>query len=196
MAVEIIRGPVMVFVADPSTAQPEISSTDAAVDALPAWTKLGKSLSDDGLAMSFTDEEEDTTTLDSPMVKDINIVSVGLEYTVSLVDMTVETFARVQNGVAVSEQEAGAGAGGYHEMKLGYGFQVKYYAVLCRGRSPYATDMNHQVYLPKARVKVSEGPTLAKSGDAMIGAMIRPVYDETLEALGTYRAQDAAPTSG
>ncbi len=195
MTVEIIRGPVMVFVADPSTAQPDIGLTDAAVQALGAWTKLGKSLSDDGLAMAFNDEEEDTTTLDSPMVKDINIVSVGLEYTVALVDMTVETFARIQNGVAVTSQAAGSGVSGYKEMTLGYGFKTKYYAVLCKGTSPYDEDMRHQVYLPKARVKVNEGPTLAKSGDAMIGAMIRPVYDETLGGLGTYRAQDAVATA-
>ena len=190
MAVEIIRGPVMIFLADPNTAHPEIGVVPPSTD----WTKIGASLSDDGLAMAFNDEEEDTTTLDSPMVKEINIISVGIEYTVSIIDMTVETFARIQNGVGVTTQAPGSNTAGYREMTLGYGFTVKYYAVLAKGQSPYAEGMAHQVYLPKARVKVAEGPTLAKSGDAMIQAMIRPVYDATLDGLGTYRAQDALAT--
>ena len=187
MATEIIRGPVTLYVADAGTAQPEISMEPPA-----AWTKLGASLSDEGLVMSFTDDEEETTTLDSPMIKKLNITKVAVEFSVSLVDMTVETFARVQNGVAVSTQAPGSGTGGYREAVMGYGFTVKYYAVLAKGTSPYSEDMYHQQWMPRARVKIAEGPTLAKSGDAMIGAMIKPVYDSSVGGLGIYRAQNAA----
>ena len=186
MPAEIIRGPVTVYVADTGTAQPEISNDPPA-----AWAKLGASISDDVLVMTFTDEEEETTTLDSPMVKDLHITRVALEYTVALVDMTPETFARVQNGVNVTMQAAGSGTGGYHELKLGYGFNVKFYAVLAVGPSAYDEAMVSHQYFPKARVKLNEAPTLAKSGDAMIGALIKPVYDATLEAYGVYRVQDA-----
>jgi len=186
MTAEIVRGPVVVYVADTGTAEPEISTDPPA-----AWAKLGASLSDDGLVTAFTDEEEETTTLDSPMVKDLHITRVAVEYSVSLVDLTVETYARIQNGVAVTPQAAGSGTGGYREMVLGYGFDVKFYGVLVVGPSSYDEDLASHLYFPKARVKLNEGPTFAKSGDAMIGAMIKPVYDASIGGYGRYRVQDA-----
>ena len=196
MTMEIIRGPVTAYVADPNTAHPAILS--ATPDAAPAspYVLLGASISDDGLQMEYDNEEEETTTLDSPMVKKFNIVKVGVTYSLSLVDMSVETFARVQNGVAVSEQAIASTNAGYREMVIGHGFTVKYYAVVFKGLSPYADGGAgaHQVYLPKAHIRIEEGPTLAKSGDAMIGVSVRPVFDSTIGGLGVYRASDPTIT--
>lgn len=188
--VEIIRGPVDLYVADAGTVQPELSKPVPAT-----WTKLGASISDEGLIMNFEEEEDETTTLDSPMIKKLHVTRLAYTYTVALIDLTVETFARIQNGVAVISQAAASGTAGYREMTLGHGFTIKYYAILARGPSPYDEDYVAQQHFAYARVKLNEAPTYAKSGDAMLGAMIKPILDDTIAGYGRYRAQNAAPTN-
>ena len=188
---ELVAGPMSLYVAVVGQAQPEISATPPA-----AWMILGYSLSEDGLVVNPEETVNKQKTLDSPQTKKLFRSEDDLTLTCTLLDLTVEALARVMNGKAVITTAAGSGAGGYREITLGRGFDVKMYAVLARGMSPYGDNFNAQYWIPNAYVS-SGGPTYVKGEAAGLELEIMCVnYDlgSSVRGYGRYRGQNALPT--
>ena len=183
---ELVSGPLTAYVATAGTAQPEISIAPVA-----AWTRLGANIHEDGVVVTPDETVNAQMTLDSPRTKKFFRESDTLELTMTLLDLTTETFARVMNGAAVTTQAAGSGSGGYRQFTLGRDFTVRLYAVLLRGHSPYADNMNAQYYIPRAYLSAG-GPTYVKGEAAGIEVTIRCVDDAAVGGYGIYRAQNAA----
>ena len=186
---EMVSGPVTLYVADAGTATPDIATTVAT-----PWTLIGSSLSEDGLVVNIDATYERQRTLDSPRTKKFFLTEEDIDMTVTLLDLTVETFARVMNGAAVTTQAAGSGTGGYREFVLGRDFDIRLFAVLVRGYSPYGDGFNAHYWLPRCLLQ-GMGPSYVKGEAAGLEVNIMPVDDTATGGYGIYRSQNVVAGS-
>lgn len=146
---EVIGSPYAVWVAPVGTTFPKIDSPSASFD--PAWFELGTNGIDNqgskGVTIaagaqtisSFkpnggTLKVKDWRTDEDPTVQ------------FSLVDTTVETVAKILDDATITTTPAASGVAGQKSVSIIRGVYVKYFAVLCRGISPYddGTGLNAQ----------------------------------------------------
>jgi len=134
---EMIAGPLTLYVADSGQNFP---ATFADPPADP-WVKLGDSIAEDGVTVTPSETVNRQKTLDSPRTKKLFRAEDDLELTLTLLDLSASTWARVMNGAAVTTQEATGGQPGYRQFTLGRGFNIRYYSLLIRGTSPEDNDL-------------------------------------------------------
>ena len=184
---ELIAGPWTIYVADAGEDHPEIAD-----DVTTPWVKLGANLSDDGITFERDETINEQMTLDSPLVAKLFREKDALALTATVLDLSTETWARVENGAAVTSQVPASGEGGYKEFTIGRGFDIKYYSVLLRGKSPEDNNLNLQGLIRYAYIS-SNGPELQKAEAAGLELSIMCIRDSAIDGYMLMREQDLAP---
>jgi hypothetical protein len=179
---EIIMAPYEVWLAVVGTAFPDVDESPAA-----AWKKLGTS-GDDNMDEAGVTVTHDQTIVQRRTVGSTGPVKVtrteeGLSIGLTLLDLSVEQYAKALNGVTVTDTAAGVGTPGVRTITLRQGRDVTLYALLCRGVSPYGDSFVAQYQVPKCFQSDNPAPVFNK-GDAAALA----------ERFGKLVSQDAAAT--
>jgi hypothetical protein len=193
----IIGAPFAVYVAESGTAFP-------ALDDVPGvgWTLLGengtRSQDEDGVTITHGQTVNDVRAAGS--TGPIKALRSEEELTIAfnLMDLTLEAYSYVLNGVTVVDTPAGAGAVGTREIGLSRGFVVAEFALLVRGPSPYDEALTMQYEVPRAYDAASAAPQFTKGTPAILACEFRALEDldatvET-ERFGRLIAADAPAT--
>ena len=183
---ELIAGPWTMYVTTSGADHPEISDPVA----LP-WVKLGANLSEDGIAFERDETINEQMTLDSPLVAKLFREKDMLTLTATILDLQTETWARVENGAAVTVQPAATDEGGYREFTIGRGFDIQYYSLLLRGKSPEDNELNLQGLIRYAYIS-SNGPELQKAEAAGLEVSIMCIRDSAIDGYMLMREQHLA----
>ena len=190
---EMVSGPLTVFTANEGTVAPELAS-DPGAD----WALLGtngsRSISDDGLSMTFEETIESQRVLGSTGIQKLFRTDEDVMMGFSLLDVSAETFATAMSGLTVTDVAAGTGSAGYRHVPLLRGFNVLNLAILARGFSPYADDMSAQFWIPKGYASFSGSIQYVKGEAAAIEIEVMAIEHNT-HGYGQYQAQDDAANS-
>ena len=188
---EMVSGPLTLYTAPEGTLAPEISAMPGS-----PWVLLGtngaRSISEDGLTVSFEESIESQRVLGSTGVQKLFRTDEDLMLSLSLLDVSAETFAIAMSGLPVTDVAAASGTGGYRAVDLLRGFDVENLAFLARGFSPYGDNMAAQFWLPKGYASFSGELQYQKGEAAMIELEIMAI-EHTTHGYGQYRTQDAVP---
>jgi len=193
---EIIMSPFEVYLAPVSTAFPAINATPAS-----PWVKLGTSgldnMDEEGVTVSHEQSITQKRTLGSTGPAKVARTEENLTISFSLVDLTLEQYAKALNGVTVSDVAAGADTAGYRSITLRQGRSVSTYALLVRGLSPYGDGYNAQYQVPVCYQSDNPAPVFSKGDAAALKFTFTAIEDPNAATeaarFGTLVAQDAAP---
>jgi hypothetical protein len=194
---EIIAQPFTVWIAPVGEAFPLI-------DAAPAgnWSKIGTSgdrnYSEDGVVITHGQSQEVFRA--SGSTGPIKAFRTEEEMTIgfSLVDVSLEQYARALNGNTVTDVPEGSEAG-FRSIGLSRGLSVQQRALLVRGAgSPYGDDFNMQYEVPVCVQAGEPEVTYVKSAPAMLALSYMVLEDPSAssedERFGRLIAQDADDT--
>jgi hypothetical protein len=192
---EIIMAPYEVWLAPLATAFPDLDEAPAA-----AWVKLGTSgkdnMDEEGVTVTHGQTLSAKRTLGSTGPLKVKRTEEELTISFTLIDLTLEQYAKALNGVTVTDVAAGAGTPGYRKITLRQGPDVTLYAMLCRGVSPYGDDYIAQYQVPKCYQSDSPAPVFNKGDAAALKLTFSALEDldaaTEAERFGILRSQDAA----
>lgn len=192
---EVVAAPYEVWVAPVGTAAP-------AIDAAPGvgWKEFGVNGIDnqgsDGVTLTFGE----TVTGFTPAGNTLQVKQWRTDETISVafsvVDTTVEALSQILDDATITTVAAGAGTAGEKSLSIVRGTQVKAFALLVRGLSPYDDGSGLQAQYEFGRVSQSGSPApkYVKGTPAELACeyTVLGTVDGTDEAI--YRAQTDAPT--
>lgn len=188
---ELVNGPVSIYHAAVGTAAP-------AIDADPPndWTLLGtngdESYGEDGVTVTPSRNYEHQMVLGSTAPKKAFLTEQGFTVSVPLADMTAEALARVMNGATVTDTaEVSGTSAGHRSFDLMMDTEVSEIAILVRGKSPYADNMNAQHWIPRCYVS-DVGEYSYVKGEAAMTEVEFTALEHSTSGFGKYYAQDAA----
>ncbi len=145
--VEIIAGPLTLFLAPVGTAFPLVTAAPAA-----PWVKIGgsgdKSYGDDGVTVTHTQKLETARPAGSTRPVKAFRTEEDLMLNLTLWDATLEQVTLALAGLAPVTVAAGAGTPGTKQIGLARGKTVTAYALLARGPSPYGEAFAQQFQVP------------------------------------------------
>lgn len=189
---EIIAAPFEVYLAPVGTAFPAIDATPTT-----PWEILGtsgsKNITEDGITVTSEQTVERVYTLGTtgPVKAFRTQENLMIEFT--LMDVSLEHYAKVLNNATVTDVAAGPGTAGYREIPLMQGATVATYALLMRGGvSPYGDGFAMQYQVPIAYQDQNPAPVYVKGSPAGLQCRFVALVDET-QGFGKLVAQDAAP---
>lgn len=145
---EIIAAPFTVYAAPVGTAFPLISAAPA-VD----WIMLGaagdRSVTEDGVTVAHSQSINGVRTAGSTGQRKAFRTEEDLVISLTLLDITLEQYARALNSNAVGTTAAGVGTVGFKSLKMYRGVEVATMALLVRGvASAYGDGWNAQYEVP------------------------------------------------
>jgi hypothetical protein len=191
---EIIMAPYTIYTAPLDETFPDVDETPGG-----NWSLLGtsgnKSYEDEGVSVSHeqTIVEKRTAGCTGP-IKAVRTEE-GLKIHVVLADVTVETYAKVLNGLTLTDTAAASGEPGFRVINLRQGPTVAAFSLLVRGASPYGEDWNAQYEIPKVYQSASPKPVYGKGQTAQLEVEFTALEDPDAatdaERFGYFRAQDA-----
>jgi len=195
---EIIMSPYEVWLAPVGESYPAINETPSG-----NWVKLGtngnKNYGEDGITVTHTQALNQKRVYGATGAVKVNRSSEDLQIALTLFDLTLEEYAKILNGVSVTDEAAGSGTAGYRSITLRQGFDVKTYALLCRGASPYGDDWNMQYQVPRVYQSENPAPVFSKTDGAGLNLVFMALEDADAstdaERFGLLVAQDADPTA-
>ena len=104
---EMVSGPLTVYTAPESTRAPVLDAAPPAPWEL-LGTNGGRSISEDGLALEFSETVEGQRVLGSTAIQKLFRTEEDLMLSCALLDVTVETFAKAMSGLPVVDEAAAA----------------------------------------------------------------------------------------
>lgn len=114
----------------------------------------------------------------------------------TLVDMTLEEYAKILNGVTVTDTAAGSGTAGVRKIPLRQGPDVNIYALLLRGQSPYGASYQSQYAVAQVYQAANPAPVFTKGDMAGLEcewhALEAPSQAGEGDRFGELQMQDAA----
>ncbi|MEP9402037.1 hypothetical protein [Sphingomonas sp. VNH70] len=162
---EIIAGPLSLFLAPVGTAFPVITAAPGA-----PWAGVGtnttRNYSDDGVSVTHDQKIEQARPAGALGPVAAWRTEEDLTFTVTLWDMTLEQYALALSGVAPTTTAAGVGTPGTRRIGLSRGGTLKTYALLARGVSAYAETMPAQYEVPICYQSGSPKPVFKKGKPA------------------------------
>lgn len=165
--VEIIAGPLTLFLAPVGTAFPLVTAAPAA-----PWAKVGTSgdrnYSDDGVSVQHSQSIEQARPAGAVGPVKAWRTEEDLMIMVTLWDLTLEQFTTALAGVAPTTVAAGAGTPGTKRVGLSAGKAVTTYALLARGYSAYGDAFAGQYEVPLCYQSASPKILYAKGKPAGI----------------------------
>jgi hypothetical protein len=165
---EVIGTPFEVYLAD-------VGSTFPAVDAAPgvAFEKLGTNgnlnQDDSGVVVSFDQKTDTWRGAGSTGARKVFRTEEDMSVAFKLVDLSLETLAKVMNGNTITTIAASTGIAGTKSIGLSRGPQVAQYAMLIRGEgiSPYGIG-SMQFNLPRVADAGKPKPVFTKGKPAVL----------------------------
>lgn len=171
---KLLSGPARLWIADEGTDPPVPGVTPPS-----PWRELGDGLyTEDGIRINEAETFERTPTLNSTLTLDVDRTQEMFTISVNIQDATLDTMA-VLKGLPLTTTAAASSAIGTKRMNLKRGFNVKKYALLLGGYTPYevTTDGETDMYFWWPRVFVASVGEYTR----MKGKQILPVVLELLE---------------
>jgi hypothetical protein len=191
---EILISPFSVYLAP-------VGETFPDVDTAPGgnWALLGKNglLNMDESGVTLTHEQTiiEKTPLGATGPTKAARTNEKITVAFTLMDMTVETYAKVLNGKTATTTAAASGTPGYVSMYMRQGTDVKNWALLLRGASPYMEGGYAQFKFPVVYQSDNPAPVFSKGDAAMLKCTFTVLEDPnaaTAEArMGSMDAQNA-----
>lgn len=158
---EVIAGPLSLFLAPVGTAFPLVNAVPAS-----PWFKIGTNgdanYTDDGVTVTHTDKIEGFRPAGRTGMTKSWRTEEDLMIGLTLADISLEQYALALNGNAVATTAAGAGTAGTKQIGLSQGPDVKTYALLARGYSPYADGMVAQYQVARCYQSANPKPVFKK----------------------------------
>lgn len=192
---EVIIAPFDVYLAPVGEAWP-------AIDEAPAgnWALLGtngsSNFAEDGVTVQHTQEFAEWGGLGSTGIQKVVRTQEGLTISLTLIDLSLEQYAKAMNDATVTDTAAGSGTAGYREIALRQGRTVSTFAMLVRGPSPYADSMNMQYQVGRVIQRGNPEVVYSKGEPAGLSfeffALEDPGQAEEAKRFATLIAQDAA----
>jgi len=191
---EIIISPFEVFTAPEGTAFPDVDTAPPA-----PWAKLGtngvRNYSEDGVTVTHEQTVEEHRTAGSTGPVKVSRPEEGLLVDLVLEDLSLEQYAKILNGVTVTDTPAAAGTPGIRTITLRQGPSVACFAMLIRGPSPYADGLVAQYQVPRAYQGGNPAPVFSKGEAAGLACQFKALEDPNAatdaERFGKLVAQDA-----
>jgi hypothetical protein len=162
---EIVCAPYTLFVAPVGTAPPAIDDEETDFDA--DWFKLGTSgpqnYDDAGVTVNVNETTDSFTGAASTLA--IKAWRTAEEITVgaNLADLSIEQFAKILDDAAIVTTAKAHDVAGHKRISLVRGVQVKEFAVLARGLSPYDEALNAQYEFTRAYQSENQAPQYNKA---------------------------------
>ncbi len=193
---EIVVAPFAVYVGPYGEAFP-------AVEVAPAgnWVLLGTNGTENMDESGLTVGHEQTIDLHhvygvTPPVKATRSQS-QIKITFTLLDLTLEEYARILDDQTVTTTGQGGGSAGFKDVNMGLGLSVSEKAYLVRGAgaSPEGTTWNMQYQVPRAFVSGSPSVVFTKTAPAALEFELTQLYDTAAaagEEMGTLLTQHQA----
>ena len=150
-----------------------------------------KNYTEDGVILGLPETKEKQMTLGSTVARKKFRTEEAVTLSVSVLDLTVETFAKTMNDATVTETAAATMVPGVRSFPLKRGSKVAEMACLMRGQSPYDDAMTAQYWLPLADITIDGDLTYVKGVGVFVPVMFEGLDDVT-SGLGDYDAQFAA----
>lgn len=173
---EIICNPLTVYLAPVGTAFP---ATNAAPSG--SWFKLGtsgnKNYDEKGVTVTHSQTVAKWTSAGSTGARKAYRTAEALTLDFELVDMTIEQYAEILNGAAVTTQ---AGPPATKTINLQQGLAVTLYALLARGVSPISDTLPAQYQVPIAYQAGNPAPVYSKGAPAGLAVTFDTLEDATL----------------
>lgn len=196
---EVIAAPYTLYVAPVGTAFPLIDANPAV-----AWVKVGTSGplnydGDAGVTIEHPQSINPWRSLGDAGSRKVFRSSEDLKVRMTLVDISLEQYARAINDNTVTDTPAGVGTAGFRSLGLSRGFTVSTKALLVRGNvSPYGATGNSQYQIPIAAQ--SGNPTVVFLKDKPAGLALEwmALVDPSQSAdayFGVLIVQDADATT-
>lgn len=193
---EIIGSPLSLWLAPLATAFPLIDVAPGV-----AWKLIGTNgtanQDDSGVVVTLSQKIEvarpagRTGPVKAWTSEEDFMISIGLW------DLSLEQFQYAIAGVVPTTVAAGVGTAGYKKTGLTRGVEVTQYALLARGVSPYADNMNAQFEVPRVYQSGSPKPRFGKGKPAALELEFTALEDLAAasagERFGRLIAQTAAP---
>lgn len=193
---EIVAGPLSIWLAPPGTAFPLIG---AAVGG--DWQLVGTSgtrnYSNDGVSLLLSQTITEARPAGGTGPVKAWRTEEDCQFGVTLWDNSLEQYTHALNGVAPSTVAAGVGTAGYKKLGLSRGHEIKSYALLARGASPYGDNMIAQFEVPHCYQSGSPNSTYNKGVPVGLQLQWKALEDLTAvnenERFGRLLAQHQAP---
>lgn len=166
-ALEIVAGPLTLWLAPVGTAFPAIGAVPAG-----PWARVGtngsRNYSDDGVAVQHSQKFDMARPAGAMGPTAAWRTEEDQIFTVTMWDMTLEQYMLALGGVAPVTTAAGAGTAGFRRLGLSRGSSVATYALMARGVSAYAEAYAAQYEVPVCFQSGSPKPAFKKGKPAGI----------------------------
>jgi hypothetical protein len=176
MALEILVGPLEVYLAPVGTAFPDVDETPSG-----SWKLLGKNgkrnLAESGVTVASNQTIKEHRNAGSTGPLDAYRTDEGLEFSLTLEDMTAEAYAIALNNQTVTEVAAGSGTPGYKSIPLHQGTDVSKFALLAKGKSPYDASLKGQYQVPVCYQADNPAPVFNKSDVSALKLTFKALED-------------------
>lgn len=190
---EIIMAPFEIWLAPVSTAFPDVDETPAG-----DWELLGtnglKNMDEAGVVVTHSQTIEKKRTLGSTGAVKAARTEEDMSVGFTLVDLSLEQYAKVLNDVTVTPVAKGVGTPGYRSIPLRQGRDVAVFALLAKGVSPYGDTYAAQYQIPICYQSASPTPTFVKGDAAALECLFEALEDPDAasddERFGVFVAQD------
>jgi hypothetical protein len=199
---EILAAPFDIWLAPYGTAYPLVDDTPAV-----AWELLGtngaRNYDEAGITVTHEQTIETFRALRGTGPVKAFRTAEGLMLGFTLVDISLEQYARVLNDVTVTDVPAAGVNPGYRHMPLHQGPDVSVFALLARssgtGGSPYGDNLYMQLEVPKVFQSANPTPVYRKGTPAGLAVVFTALEDLDAatddERFGRLVAQDAVSPS-
>ena len=189
---KLLAGPVHLYIAAVGT-----PLVDAALTGIPGspWTLLGNGWhDDDGVKVAAPQEIEDVYVQNELLPIDAFRKRATLMIEAMLQDMQADAFAWAYHGdsAQVTTRAASATEIGKVEVPLERGFEIHKFALLCKGRAPYADGEGMVFYFPRGYASGDYESTMMLATPAKVPFKFMALKHETLTA--SWQAQTAPTT--
>ena len=182
-----------------------VPTTFPYADDVPAgnWKLLGTNgkdnYSEDGITLTHEQTINQIRTLGSTGPKKVTRPSENLTIALILDDLTAEQYAKVLNGVTLTDVPAASGTPGTRDVLLRQGLAVTTFCLLCKGVSPYGDGWAMQYQVPIVYQSANPAPVFNKGDAAGLALEFTAIEDPAAatpaESFGKIVAQyaDALP---
>lgn len=166
-AVEVVAGPLTVYVAAVGTAMP-------AVDTAPSgsWTKLGtygtRNYEESGVIVETNQTIAQWRTAGGTLARKAYRTAEDVIVRFMLADLSSAQYAKVLNDAAITTAPASTGVPGTKKFSLVQGKSVALFALVARGVSPVDPALSAQWELPVAYNSGSPKPAFVKGAPAAL----------------------------
>lgn len=180
---EIVGNPLTLWLAPVGTAFPLIDAAPSG-----SWIRVGTNgaanYADDGITASHNQTIEQARPAGAVGPVKAWRTAEDMMLGLTLWDVSLEQYAAALNGASITTTAAGVGTAGFKKLGLSQGQEVKLYALLARGVSPYGDTYAAQYEVPRCYQSASPKPAYAKGKPAGLALEFTALEDLAASSAG------------